>query len=133
MSYICDSHRKFSIKYHIIFVCKYRKQLLARQEIGEFMKLEMNRISKNSDFKIEAIEIDKDHIHLLIDSIPNISATQIVRKLKQESTVSIWKQFPQLLKNHFWKERTFWTDGYFVSTTGQASEETVRRYIENQG
>lgn len=97
------------------------------------MKLEMNRISKNSDFKIEAIEIDKDHIHLLIDSIPNISATQIVRKLKQESTVSIWKQFSLLLKKHFWKERTFWTDGFFVSTTGQASEETVRRYIENQG
>ena len=97
------------------------------------MKSEMIRISNSSNFKIEVIEVDNDHIHLLIDSVPNISATQIVRKLKQESTISVWKQFPQMLSKHFWKERTFWTDGYFVSTTGQASEETIRKYIENQG
>jgi REP element-mobilizing transposase RayT len=53
------------------------------------MKSEMIRISNSSNFKIEAIEVDNDHIHLLIDSVPNISATQIVRKLKQESTISI--------------------------------------------
>lgn len=79
------------------------------------------------------MEVDNDHIHLLIDSVPNISATQIVRKLKQESTISVWKRFPKILSKHFWKERTFWTDGYFISTTGQASEETIRKYIENQG
>lgn len=97
------------------------------------MKAEMIRISNTSNFKIQEMEVDRDHLHLLIDAMPNISVTQIVRKLKQESTVSIWKHFSQILKTHFWKERTFWTDGYFVSTTGQASEETIRKYIENQG
>jgi putative transposase len=97
------------------------------------MKSEMIRISNSSNFKIEVIEVDNDHIHLLIDSVPNISATQIIRKLKQESTISVWKQFSRILSKHFWKERTFWTDGYFVSTTEQASEETIRKYIENQG
>jgi putative transposase len=97
------------------------------------MKSEMIRISNRANFKIEVIEVDNDHIHLLIDSVPNISTMQIVRKLKQESTISVWKQFPQILNKYFWKERTFWTDGYFVSTTRQASEETIRKYIENQG
>ncbi len=97
------------------------------------MKSEMNRISKTSKFKIQTIEVDKDHMHLLIDAVPDISSTQIVRKLKQESTISVWKQFPQILNKQFWKERTFWSDGYFVSSTGQASEETIRKYIENQG
>jgi putative transposase len=97
------------------------------------MKSEMIRISEPSKFRIHTLEVDEDHMHLLIDSSPVISAAQIVRKLKQESTISVWKQFPQILKRHFWKERTFWTDGYFVSTTGQASEETIRKYIENQG
>ena len=73
------------------------------------------------------MEVDKDHLHLLIDSVPDISITQIVRKLKQESTYAVWKQFPTILEQHFW------TDGYFASTTGQASEETIRKYIENQG
>jgi putative transposase len=97
------------------------------------MKSKMMRISELSKFKIHTVEVDENHIHLLVDSSPEISATQIVRKLKQESTVAVWKRFPQMLKKHFWKERTFWTDGYCISTTGQASEETIRKYIENQG
>ena len=133
MSYISDSHRKFNLKYHIIFVCKYRKQLLANKEVGEFMKNEMIRISERSDFTIDTIEVDKNHIHLLIDSSPSISIASIVRRLKQESTISVWKVFFNFLKGQFWKEKTFWTDGYFASTIGQVSEETVRRYIENQG
>jgi len=97
------------------------------------MKNEMIRISQKSDFKIDTLEVDKNHLHMLIDSKPNISVTAIVRKLKQESTISIWKIFPVLLKKNFWNENTFWTDGYFASTIGQVSEETARKYIENQG
>ena len=86
-----------------------------------------------SDFIIEAIEVDANHIHILVSTFPNISAFQIVRKLKQESTISIWKEFPILLKKYFWKEKTFWADGYFVATTGQVSEEMIKKYIETQG
>lgn len=71
------------------------------------MKAEMIRISKTSKFRIETIEVDKDHMHPLIDSVPDISATQIVRKLKQEPTISVWKEFPLMLKQQFWKERMF--------------------------
>lgn len=97
------------------------------------MKSEMLRISEGSDFKIETLEVDKDHLHLLIDANPNVSVLQIVRKLKQESTIAIWRKFEEMLSKQFWKERTFWTDGYFASTIGDVSEETVRRYIESQG
>ena len=33
----------------------------------------------------------------------------------------------------FWKEHTFWTDGYFACSVGNVSEEMLKRYIENQG
>jgi putative transposase len=101
--------------------------------MGGFMKSEMIRIAERSDFKIELLEVDKDHLHMLIDSVPSISVTSIVRRLKQKSTISIWKIHANFLRNHFWNEKTFWTDGYFVSTIGEVSEETVRKYIENQG
>ena len=93
----------------------------------------MMGIAEKSDFSIELIETDLDHIHFLISSTPSISVTQIVRKLKQESTVAIWNQFYSFLKKNFWAEKTFWSDGYFVATIGEVSEETVKRYIENQG
>nr|WP_330418597.1 transposase [Roseburia inulinivorans] len=45
----------------------------------------------------------------------------------------IWKRYSDYLRKHFWKEHTFWTDGYFVCSAGNVSEEMLRKYIENQG
>ena len=90
-------------------------------------------IEKVSDFVIEVLETDKDHIHMLVSYPPSISVTSIVRKLKQNSTYELWIRYPNWLRHHFWKEHTFWSDGYFVCSIGEASPETVRRYIENQG
>ena len=93
----------------------------------------MQSIASNSDFEIEIFESDIDHIHFLIRYIPRLSVTSIVRKLKQESTVAIWKLQKNILSKNFWKEHTFWSDGYFVCSIGEASPETVRQYILSQG
>jgi putative transposase len=77
------------------------------------------------------MEVDKDHIHLLIDYVPQISISQIVRKLKQETTVALWNKYD--FTKYLWKEKTFWSDEFFVCSTGDASTETIRTYIENQG
>jgi len=78
------------------------------------------------------MDVDKDHLHLMVTSVPKVSPLQIVRKLKQETTVRIGKLHPEL-KKQFWKEKTFWSDGYFCCAIGNASIETVRKYIEEQG
>ena len=43
------------------------------------------------------------------------------------------RRYPDYQRKHFWKEHTFWTDGYFVFSVGNVSEEMLRKYIENQG
>lgn len=90
-------------------------------------------ISKNYDFTIKEMEVDKDHIHFMISSVPKISPLQIVRVLKQQSTIEIWKLHKNELKKQYWVENTFWTDGYFCSTIGEVSSETLKYYIRNQG
>ena len=79
------------------------------------------------------METDKNHIHLLVSYPSKVSISSIVRKLKQESTISLWKYFPVYLSKHFKKEHTFWSDGYFACSIGEANPETIRKYIENQG
>lgn len=79
------------------------------------------------------MEVDKDHIHFMISSVQKISPLQIVRVLKQQSTIDIWKLHKNELKKQYWKENTFWTDGYFCSTIGEVSSETLKHYIRNQG
>lgn len=129
--YKSKNHSKFILRYHIIFVCKYRKKLMI--EYGEFVKNTMIDISKKYDSNIIEIEVDKDHIHLMIESEPKISPLMIVRVLKQQTTKMLWRSFSTQLQKHFWKEKTFFTDGYFVSTIGEVSSETLRKYIQNQG
>ena len=130
--YISKNHSKFLIKYHIILVCKYRKQLLVGAVEYDMKKI-MQPISEMSDFDIEVMETDKDHLHMMVRSEPKLSPLQIVRRLKQMSTSAVWKKYRDFLRHNFYKEHTFWTDGYFVSSIGNVSQETIKKYIENQG
>ena len=81
------------------------------------------------------MEVDKDHIHLLIEYNPNQSILQIVRLLKQISTYKIWRQNNNYLdlSKEFWNEQTFWSDGYFVCSIGNVSKEVIEKYIQEQG
>ena len=130
--YVSKNHSKFLLKYHIIFVCKYRRKILI-ENIATCVKNILIDIVNKSEFRIEVIETDKDHVHLLVNSDPKVSPLQIVRRLKQESTKRLWMLYPETLRKWFYREHTLWTDGYFVSSIGNVSQETVRRYIENQG
>ena len=130
-NYKSKNHSKFILTYHIIFTCKYRKKLLIKY--GEDVKQIMYDISKKYDFDIKEMEVDKDHIHMMISSVPKISPLQIVRVLKQQSTIQMWRRYASELKKQYWKENTFWTDGYFCSTIGEVSSKTLKHYIQNQG
>jgi len=120
------------MQYHLIFVVKYRKKLLTGN-LNADMMTKMIDISKKYDFEIKTLQSDVDHLHFLISSTPQLSIAQIVRVLKQESTIYIWNNYSRILSRHFWKEKTFWSDGYFVSTIGDVSQATLKKYIEEQG
>lgn len=130
--FFSSGHSKFLLQAHLIFVVKYRKKLL-KNDVDIFVKETFSEIASKSDFDIKIMQSDKDHIHMIVNYKPHISITQIVRRLKSLSTVAIWKNFQSLLGNHFWKEKTFWSDGYFVASIGNASAEIVQKYIEEQG
>lgn len=130
-NYKSKNHSKYILTYYFIFVCKYRKKLLIKY--GEDIKQIMFDIGKNYDFTIKEMEADKDYIHMMISSVPKISPLQIIRVLKQQSTMEIWRIYKKELKKQFWNENTFWTDGYFCSTIGEISSKTLRHYIRNQG
>lgn len=132
MEYRTLNHSKFLLLFHTIFVVKYRKKLLVK--LGDEVKSIIMDIAAESDFTIETMEVDADHIHMLINSVPKLSPLSIVKRLKSMSTHRIiWINNSAYLSKHFWKEHTFWSDGYFVASIGNASQETVRQYIESQG
>jgi putative transposase len=133
MDYICKNHSKYLLMAHLIFVCKYRKKLLIR--FGTQVKDIFHNIAKEKGFKILEMEVDKDHIHLLVEYPSTKSILEVVRLFKQISTYRIWRQNKNhdYLSKEFWKEKTFWSDGYFACSIGNVSKDTIQKYIENQG
>ena len=130
--YHSKNHSKFLIKLHLVFAVKYRKRLLINELNNDMLQIICD-ISKEKGFGIDAMQSDIDHLHILIDIEPKMSPLEIVHQLKQISTFRIYKKHRQFLKTQFWKENTFWSDGYFVCSTGNASTETIKKYIEEQG
>jgi putative transposase len=131
-NYISTNHSKHYLKAHIILVTKYRKSLLVNQ-LKQDMYTIFNNIIDNSDFSVEVFESDINHIHFLIRYIPRLSISQIVRRLKQQSTRKIWLLYPTLLRREYWYKNIFWSSGYFVCSIGEASPDTIRQYILSQG
>lgn len=133
MDYTSKNHSKYLLMVHLIFVTKYRKQLLVKYD--DEIKTILNDVSKEKKFKIVTMEVDKDHIHLLVSYNPMLSVVEIVRHLKQISTYRIWRQNDNHLhlSKQFWKEKTFWSNGYFACSIGNISKETIEKYIQYQG
>ena len=115
------------------FVCKYRKKLPMSKQIADDIKQFSYEICQKHKVIIRYMETDKDHIHYMIETEPTMSISKIVNLMKSYTAYHIWKRYPDYLRKHFWKEHTFWTDGYFVCSVGNVSEEMLRKYIENQG
>ena len=128
------SHCKKHLRYHIIFVTKYRRKCL--NQIKDEVFDAFRYVESKSHIKIHTMNLDTDHIHLII-SFPTIySIEQTVSRLKQMTTNYLYRneRTCSWLKNFYWKKkRLLWTRGYFVSTIGHISEKIVFEYIENQG
>lgn len=127
------NRHKFLLQYHLIFVCKYRKKLLANKTISDGIKQFSYEICQKYNVIINKMEADKDHIHYMLETEPNINLSNLVRTIKAYTTYRIWQLHKEYLSRHFWKEHTFWTDGYFICSIGNVSERQLREYIENQG
>lgn len=131
--YRSKGHSKFLLRYHLILVCKYRLKLMSASNISSDIKKLSEQIAKKHNVDIWYVESDKDHIHYMIEVEPNINLANFVKTLKSYTTYHIWKKYPNYLRKCFWKEHTFWSDGYFIASIGEVSSDMLKEYIENQG
>jgi putative transposase len=91
-------------------------------------------VRKNcSDWEVELMEFngEADHVHLLLDLHPNIMPSKFINNLKTVTSRLLRKEFAEELNRHYWKP-VLWTRAYCLLTTGGATIEVIRQYIQNQ-
>ena len=120
---------------HLIFVVKYRKGMLfgvIREDVKQYI-FDIVETCVRKHWYIRRMETDKDHIHILLQYNPVDSISQIVSTLKSYSTYHVWKKHSVYLRGLFWKENTFWSDGYFACSIGNVSKIRSRGTLKIRG
>lgn len=117
-------HSKTNFKYHVIFSTKYRRKCLndIRDNVLESFKYAENI----SDFSILTMEIDKDHIHFLLEFKPSLSIEQVVKRMKQISTNYLYKTCSSYLKQFYWEMKMYYGP---VDILSQQLEKYQRRHL----
>ena len=125
------SHNVSVLIYHYVCPARYRR-VVFDEKVDQILKDVCLEISKRYEIEFLEIGTDRDHVHFLIQSVPTYSPTKIIRTVKSITAREIFKQAPEV-KRKLWGGK-FWTDGHYVKTVGQkGNEETVRRYVKEQG
>lgn len=124
-------HAVYSLNYHLVFVTKYRKKCLKKEHL-EFLKEHFERLLREWDCELMEFGGEADHVHLLISAHPSMDLSKLINNLKTVTSRMIRKKYETHLKKYYWKP-VFWTRAYCLITTGGATLDIVKKYIENQG
>lgn len=125
-----NNHSVFKLYYHLILVVKYRRKVFD-DDIAEFAKAQFLKVSQKYNITLEEFNHDCDHVHILFRANPNSELSKFINAYKSSTSRMIKTNFPEV-KTKLWKS-SFWTKSYCLLTTGGASIETIRSYIETQG
>ena len=129
--YISKSHNVSVLLYHLVCPAKYRRKIFS-DEVTKSLLLICFEITEK--YEIEFIEIgtDLDHVHFLVQGIPRMSPSEIVRVVKSITGREIFRLHPEV-KTMLWGGH-LWSSGYYISTVGQhGTEEMIKKYVESQG
>ena len=128
--YKSTSHCKYLCQYHIIFCPKFRYSVL-KGDIETSLKEILMDVADRYKYEIIQMEVMTDHIHIFVSAKPTVAPIDIVRIFKSITAIELFKKYPEL-KSFYSRRGSLWSAGKFISTIGNVSAETIKRYIADQ-
>lgn len=125
-----NAHSVYLLYYHLVMVVKYRRKVID-DPISERAKEIFAYIAPSYGIVLEEWNYDADHVHVMFRAQPKSEISKFINAYKSASSRLIKKEYPQI-RQRLWKE-AFWSQSFCLMTTGGASVETIRKYIESQG
>lgn len=128
-NYRKTSHSVYDIKYHIVWITKYRKSILTGL-LAERVRELLRQICKEQDVEIIKGHISKDHIHMFVSVPPHLAVSKLVQYMKGKSSYKLMAENKQIQKLYW--GRHLWGRGYFAASSGNITDEVIMEYIKNQ-
>ena len=123
------SHVVYKCDYHIVWVPKYRYRIL-KGAVKEHLEKDLRTLCEWKKAEIVEVNIQEDHVHLIISIPPKISVSEMMGIIKGKTAIKIFRSYPELKKKPYWGNH-FWARGYFVNTVGLDAD-MIRRYVKYQ-
>lgn len=127
--YRTGPHSRFDLKYHFVWITKYRRGVLGG-EVGVRLRDLVREICRTYEIEILQGSISRDHVHVLLSCPPNLSPSKIMQLIKGKTSRKLLMEFRHLQKM-FWG-RHLWARGYFVASSGNVTDEAIMEYIRQQ-
>src|ERR1039458_4162540 len=109
INHIRKSHNKSLLIFHLVCPVKYRRNVFTSENTTTFKSICLE-LSSRYNFKFLEIGIDEDHVHFLIQTVPNILISSMVQSIKNNTGREMFKRHPEV-KIFLWGGE-FWTDGF---------------------
>ena len=123
------SHTTYDLKYHLVWVTKYRKPILTTRRATRTRSL-IREICLNHNVQIIKGHVSKDHIHIFVSIPPQLSVSKITQLLKGKTSRKLMQEDKQLSKQYYGQH--LWARGYFAVSSGNITDESIMEYIANQ-
>lgn len=124
-------HCVYNLHYHLVLVTKYRKKCFT-DDMLNYLENECRSVCKKWDIDLVEFGGEADHVHLLLNTHPNLTMSKFINNLKTVTSRRTRKQYATHLEKFYWKP-VLWTRAYCLLTAGGAPLDTIKQYIENQG
>ena len=123
------AHTIYDLKYHLVWVTKYRYKILSG-ELSTRTRDLLRQVCMAREIKIIKGHVSRDHVHMLVSCPPKLSVSDMMQYLKGRSSHMLQREFPEL-KRRYWGQH-LWARGYFAASSGTVTDEMIKAYIEQQ-
>ena len=123
------SHVIWHCQYHLVWVPKYRYRVL-EGDVGHEVHHCMQVFAGHKGCEVIELNVQEDHIHLIIMVPPKVSISELLGTLKGRTAIRVFKKFPHLKNKPYWGNH-FWAPGYCVDTIGLDAQ-MIKKYVKFQ-
>ncbi len=116
--------------YHFVWIPKYRHRVF-QEPYRSDLKGMIIKAAYDYDMEIEELEIPDDHIHMMIKTLPRMSPSEVMQKIKSISAREFFNKYKEIKEKYFWGGK-LWTQSYYVETVGNRNEVELREYVQGQ-
>jgi putative transposase len=128
-NYRKTSHSVYDLKYHLVWITKYRKPVFFG-DVAHRLRDLIREICKSMDIEIITGHVSKDHVHLFVSVPPQLSISKVMGRIKGKTSRKLLSENRRLAKE-FWG-RHLWGRGYFAASSGNVTDEVIMQYIATQ-